>query len=315
MNGGDHDHGRGDAKVHIKTPLLYSAPLSKQSSSPGGRSISVYLKLDNLQPSGSFKIRGLGNTISKRARSSPGLHVISSSGGNAGLAASHAASALGLGCDVLVPSSAEEEVKALMRAEGANVTVVGDAWDDCDVAAKALAEAQAAKGIESCYVHPFEGDDVIEGHSSLGQEIYQQLRDEAGVERGPDAVICSVGGGGLLRGLLRGIERARTESQPAPLIVTTQCHGADAFSRSMSASEDKGAPQLVALDSITSKATSLGAKTCSENAVKAALDYRASSNGRFSTVVMPDDLARAAAWRESRLSNDGELTTGDNVLI
>lgn len=310
MNGNSNGHGIGrSGQVHIKTPLLYSAPLSKHcssfSSAGSSRPISVYLKLDNLQPSGSFKIRGLGYTIAKRARAEKGLHVITSSGGNAGLAAAHAANVLHLPCDVFVPSSCEAEVQALMRAEGATVTVVGNAWDDCDVAAKALSEELSSKGTPTCYVHPFEGEDLIEGHSSLGKEIYAQLREEAGIERGPDAVICSVGGGGLLRGLLRGMqttrqERAQEKGLATPLMVTTQCHGANSFSQSLAASiSEKGKPKLVTLDAITSQATSMGAKTCSRSAVEDALAYRTAAEGKLATVVMPDDLARAAAWRES----------------
>lgn len=286
-------------QVFIRTPLLHSAPLSNLASQCG-KNINVYLKMEALQPSGSFKVRGLGNSILKAYQDKKGpFHIISSSGGNAGLAAAYCARQMQEPCTIFVPSTCEEFVKNLLKAEGANVIVAGPAWDECDVAAKELLQQEKLAGRNAFYVHPFEGENTVEGHSTMVDEIVEQLQ-EIGVRNGrPDMITCSAGGCGLLRGVMRGIQRAFSQNS-SPQLVVTQTFGANSLGSSIIQARSKGQKWddkdivQVTLPAITSKATSLGAKTCSLQAVREGLRY----GENLSTLMIEDRMAEEAAWRE-----------------
>lgn len=172
------------------------------------------------------------------------------------------------------------------------------------------------------YVHPFVGEDLLDGHASLPHEIYQQLA-ESNVAS-PDMIICTVGGGGLIQGILRGLSQIERNAQTSgkdyrpPVIVATQDFGADSFSQSMNlyfqdpiANKDAH----VVLPAITSKATSMGAKRCSETALRDARAYaergsvsssssahtaRESINPYLSTVIMDDAIAASSCWQFKR---------------
>lgn len=272
------------AQSHIRTPLLYSAPLSKISGH------NIYLKLDNLQPSGSFKIRGVGRSVqdavARHGREQ--LHIVSSSGGNAGLAACTASRIAGVRCTVYCPETTQDHIVELCKAEGAEVVRQGKAWDE----ANANAELAVASNPHAVLIHPFQGESLVAGNSTLVDEIYEQLADENAVPDGPDAISLVVGGGGVLSGVLQGIERQLQRSDRSlerPLIIATQCLGADAFTQSY----HRGAS--VTLDAITSKATSMGARTCSQSTLKEALAYK-----KLKTVVMQDPVAMSSSWRLAR---------------
>lgn len=285
-------------QIFIRTPLLHSAPLSNVASQCG-KKVDVYLKMEALQPSGSFKVRGLSNSILKAYDNTKGsFHIISSSGGNAGLAAAYCARQMEEQCTIFVPSTCEEFVKDLLRAEGANVIVAGQAWDECDIAAKELLQDEKSVGKMAYYVHPFEGENTVEGHSTMMDEIFEQLQ-EVGVRNGrPDLVTCSAGGCGLLRGVMRGIQRAF--SQDLPQLVVTQTFGANSLGSSITQARSKGQKWddkdvvQVTLPAITSKATSLGAKTCSLQAVKDGLRY----GDKLSSLIIEDRMAEDGAWRK-----------------
>lgn len=266
-----------------------------------------------MQPSGSFKYRGISRVLQAHAArlgasEARKPHVITSSGGNAGLAAATAARALEMPCTVFCPTSVEDYIVEQLRAEGAEVVQAGAAWDICDQGARKRAqEIEADMPGGSIYVHPFEGEDLVAGHSSMVKEIYRQLAqmNDAGGERKPDMIVCSVGGGGLLAGVLTGIQDMLQSSQSTenlPHVVAAECIGADSFSQSYRQGS------LKTLPAITSAATSLGALTSSQKTLdlaksyaaqctKAAQDSKVSSPGGFSTVVMPDRMAAYCAWQ------------------
>jgi L-serine/L-threonine ammonia-lyase len=197
----------------------------------------VWLKLDAVQPSGSFKIRGIGWACREYARRGA-RRFISSSGGNAGIAAAHAGRRLGIPVVVVVPESTTARARALIESEGAEVVVHGASWQE----ANALAESMVS-GTDAM-LHPFDDPLVWEGHGSLVDEIVA-----AGLQ--PDAVVLSVGGGGLLSGVVQGMRRHGWTHVP---VVAAETEGADSLARAMEAGH------LVTLDAITSVATSLGAK-------------------------------------------------------
>jgi L-serine/L-threonine ammonia-lyase len=220
-------------------------------------------QLESSQPSGSFKTRGVGHlaakaakdvarSTSKPARSSPSkkksrtttgstsrMHFVSSSGGNAGLAAAYSASVLGGKCTVFVPASTTFGMKGRLETFGADVIMAGAAWDDADLKARAFVETGIIDGVEgnteeyvwqpeqnACfpilsaltavffttflrkriYVPPFDHDDIVEGNATLVHELHTQWQQKQDKRRPPDAIICAVGGGGLLAGVLKGLD-------------------------------------------------------------------------------------------------------------
>ncbi|KAG6376069.1 tryptophan synthase beta subunit-like PLP-dependent enzyme [Boletus reticuloceps] len=108
-----------------ETPLIYSSHISDRLG------CSAYLKLENLQPSQSFKYRGISLRVQElKAQHGPALHVFIASGGNAGLAAAVAARALGVRCTVYLPVVVSKDTQDLLRKQGASVVLVGQIHSD-----------------------------------------------------------------------------------------------------------------------------------------------------------------------------------------
>ncbi len=217
--------------LHLNTPLLAAPP-----ELFGGR--AAWLKMDALQPSGSFKLRGVGRLVQQRVAEGA-TAVVCASGGNAGLAATLAARACGVPVTIVVPETTAAAVREAIGARGAAVVVHGGVWDEAHGHAVALARTQGA-----VYVHPFDDPLLWEGHATLIDEVVA-----AGVAF--DAVVTSVGGGGLLAGIVEGLRRNGLAHVP---VVAVETEGAASFAAALRAGE------LVTLPAITSIATSLGAR-------------------------------------------------------
>ncbi|WP_085627304.1 MULTISPECIES: pyridoxal-phosphate dependent enzyme [unclassified Pseudomonas] len=224
--------------LHIHTPLIESRPLSLAAGS------NVWLKLDALQPCGSFKLRGVGHACEvHHARGA--RHFVSSSGGNAGLAVAYAGRKLGVPVTVVVPETTTERAKDLLCLEGAKVVVHGSSWQEAN------ALAQTLVGPDDAFIHPFDDPLLWAGHASLVDEV-----TKAGVK--PDAVVLSVGGGGLLSGVVEGLQRNGWGDVPVLAVET-------AGAASLHAAMQAGHP--VELERIASVATSLGAKRVADQAL------------------------------------------------
>lgn len=222
--------------LHIETPLLLSHSLSRHS----GR--SVWLKFDSLQPSGSFKIRGVGHACQAAVRQGA-RRFISSSGGNAGIAAAYAGQMLSVPVVVVVPTSASEHARNLIREQGAEVVVHGESWQEANELALSMTTDT------DILIHPFDNPQIWQGHASMIDEI-------ANTGNRPDAIVLSVGGGGLLCGVVEGLQRNDWGDVP---IVAVETEGA----RSLDQAIHEGKP--VELDAIDTVATSLGArKVCDQ---------------------------------------------------
>lgn len=217
--------------LHINTPLLCSRPLSRLSGK------DVWLKLDALQPSGSFKLRGVGALCEQQARLGC-RRFISSSGGNAGLAVAYCGRMLGIPVTVFVPETTTARARELIVQEGAELIVHGASWQEAH--ALALSRCDAA----SAFVHPFDDPALWAGHASLIDEV---------VAAGPafDAVVLSVGGGGLLSGVVEGLQRHGLGRIP---VIAVETEGAASLAGSIAAG------RRIELPAITSIATSLGAR-------------------------------------------------------
>lgn len=224
-------------QLHIESPLVESSVLSART----GR--SIWLKLESSQPGGSFKIRGIGHACSEHARRGARKFVLSS-GGNAGIAAAYAGRQLGIPVTVVVPQTTTERAKERIRDEHAEVIVHGASWQEAN------AKAQSLLGNQDVFLHPFDDALVWEGHATLIDEIARSSVK-------PDAIVLSVGGGGLLCGVAEGLRRNLWADIPLFAVETV---GADSYAQAIRA----GA--RVELPSISSIATSLGARRVCQQA-------------------------------------------------
>ncbi|WP_042881762.1 pyridoxal-phosphate dependent enzyme [Cupriavidus necator] len=245
---------------HIHTPLLLSRPLSVRLGKP------VRLKMEALQPSGSFKLRGVGYAC-ERYLEQGAKGFITSSGGNAGIAVAYCGRELGVPVTVVVPESTSARARSLITLEGARLIVHGKSW------AEANEFALGAASPETVFIHPFDDPLLWEGHATLVDEVAQ-----AGCK--PGAVILSVGGGGLLCGVLEGMTRNGWSDVP---VIAVETAGAACYAASIAA----GKP--VALAEIATVATSLGARSPCQQAVDWA------SRHPIRSVVVTDDAAVGAS--------------------
>ena len=238
--------------LHKVTPLQPDQKLAEISNVK-----NVWLKMDNLQDSSSFKTRGLGYSIQKAKKDEPKLsHLVSSSGGNAGFAATLVAKQLGLLITVFVPLTTTLDTCDSLRKHGATVIVSGTVWDEAhEEAIKFLNSLESGTGF---LVHPFEGENTWLGHSSLVDEIIEQSGTI------PDVIICSVGGGGLLCGILTGLLRIK---DCKTIVIGVETSGAASFAAAVESN------MLVTIPEITSIAKSLGAKRVSQGCLRLRQEY------------------------------------------
>ena len=207
-------------RLHARAPgFLRETPLWKLAGHALGlkaRGVEVWLKLEHLQISGSFKARGMMNRL--LANDVPASGAIVASGGNAGIATAAAAQALGVPCEVFLPVVSSEAKRARLRALGAQVVVGGEVYGD---ALAACLERQRETG--ALLTHAYDQAEVVAGAGTLGREIEQQ----GGL---PDAVLVSVGGGGLIAGLAGWFaQRSRVvalEPERAPTLFDARAAGA-----------------------------------------------------------------------------------------
>ncbi|XP_075291002.1 serine dehydratase-like isoform X2 [Opisthocomus hoazin] len=253
--------GKDQKPFHISSPVLESLALSRAAGT------KVYMKLENVQPTGSFKIRGIGHLCQEAAKKGC-RHFVCSSGGNAGLAAAYAAKKLGVPVTVVVPSTTGPSTVRKLEELGAEVEVFGQVWDEANGRALELAETEGWVSI-----HPFDHPLVWEGHASLVLELKDSL------ETKPDAVLLAVGGGGLLAGVVAGLRRVGWQDVP---IIAAETRGAHSFHAALAAG------QLVSLPDITSVAKCLGAKTVSARALECARECQV-----ISQVVEDAEAVRA----------------------
>lgn len=269
----------------VETPLVESAALSRAAG------CRIFLKLENVQPSGSFKSRAMGNQIlshlTKPENINRPVHFFASSGGNAGLAAVCAARSLGYPCTVVVPMSTKPLMIGKLRTAGAaDVIQHGETFSEAgeymrDVIMKTPNDAEP-EDIAKVALHPFDNEPIWEGNSTIVDELAAQLPEVSPSERSTyssrpmpvDAIICSVGGGGLLNGLIMGLERYK---QLKPKVTTRQLQanpihllaietaGTDSLASAVSQKSH------ISLPKITSQATSLGAIRVSEKTYNYAL--------------------------------------------
>ena len=182
------------AGVARETPLYPSETLSRLTARP------VLLKAENLQRTGSFKIRGAYNTIAQLSGAERGAGVVTASAGNHGQAVAWAAREAGIPATIVVPEGAPMAKVEAARGYGATVVHAGEMFDEAVAAARSY-EAETG----ATFVHAFEDPRVVAGQGTLGLELAQQLPE------GPGVVVIPVGGGGLAAGIAIALREQRPE--------------------------------------------------------------------------------------------------------
>ncbi|MFI0450971.1 threonine ammonia-lyase [Actinomadura sp. 6N118] len=204
--------------VIIPTPLIHSRVLSEIVGGP------VHLKCENLQRTGSFKIRGAYVRIARLSDDERARGVVAASAGNHAQGVALAATTLGCKATVFMPEGAPLPKVAATRGYGADVIFPGPTVDECLVAAQTYADETGA-----VLIHPFDHKDVITGQGTIGMEIAEQCPDVR-------TVVGAIGGGGLMSGVaaaMRAVSRER--GGPDIKVVGAQAKRAAAFPPSLAA--------------------------------------------------------------------------------
>ena len=232
MNAGDVLAARAAVEaVARRTPILSSRTFSERA---GG---TVLLKAENLQRTGSFKVRGVAAKLAALGEDCR-RGVVAASAGNHGQALAAAAKLMGVPCEVFVPADAPMAKVEAARGMGATVHVGGESVDACLVAAK-----ERAKTGGLAFVHPFDDPAVVAGQGSLGLELLEDVPDLG-------RVVVPVGGCGLCSGVALAIKAARPEVS----IVGVQAAACAPFPASLAAGEPvEAASALTIADGIAVK--------------------------------------------------------------
>ena len=257
------DHPDLSHPLHLETPLMWSPLLSEKTGS------NIWLKLENAQNTGSYKIRGIGKFCQEAVKRGC-KHLVSSSGGNAGIAAAYAAKKLGVPCTVVVPETTAPFMKEKIRHDATNLFEHGSSWDEANVRALEIIQKEGGE-----LVHPFDHPDIWEGHSTMLEEIYKQLEGKK-----PHAVILSVGGGGLMSGILMGMHR---HGWTDVALIAVETEGAKSFNICVESGVHKG------LDKINTIAKTLGVKLIS----KRAFDWIKEHKPIYSKVITDTEAVQA----------------------
>jgi len=183
------------ARQRISATVLRT-PLVKLDTGRGGP--DIYLKLENLQPTNAYKIRGAANAVAHLSDEERARGVWTISAGNAGQGVAYAARAFGVPCSVVAIETAPQTKLDRMRALGATIVPVSyeTAWQ--------AAESHSFEGMDATFIHPFDNHDFIAGHGTMGLEIVEDLPDVR-------TVIAAIGGGGLITGVGSAVKALRPE--------------------------------------------------------------------------------------------------------
>lgn len=216
-----------EAAARRLTGIVHQTPLIASSTFSGMTGAELHLKCENLQKTGSFKVRGAYNKIALLTKGGDTPAIVCSSAGNHAQGVAYAAAALGARATVVMPRTAPIAKIAATKSYGAEVVLSGTGYDDAYERACEIQKEQNA-----VFVHAFDEEDVIAGQGTISLEILSALPTV-------DAILVPAGGGGLLAGMAACIKQVN----PRVRIFGVQAENADAIVRSFHASS------IVATDS------------------------------------------------------------------
>lgn len=268
---------RIESRQFIRETPLWKLP----GAALGVECAEVWLKLEQLQVGGSFKARGMLNRL--LANTIPESGVIVASGGNAGIATAAAAKALGVKCEVFVPTVSSAAKQAKLRELGAQVVVTGAVYAEALEACLARREQTGA-----LLTHAYDQPEVVAGAGTLAREM------EAQGAAAPDSVLVSVGGGGLVAGIAAWFgQRSRVVALEPELAPT------------LHAARQAGRPVDVAVSGVA--ADSLGAKRIGDIAWEITQQHVRDS------LLLPDAAIREAQlwlWKQMKLAVEPAAALG-----
>ncbi len=216
--------------VARKTDLIYAKNLAPD--------LELYLKTENLQVTGSFKLRGAYYKISQLSDTEKKAGIVACSAGNHAQGVALAATKMGIKSIVCMPDGAPISKIEATKALGAEVRLVKGAYDDASREALRLCEETGAT-----LIHPFDDEEVISGQGTIGLEILDQLSDV-------EAVVVPIGGGGLISGVAYAIKQLR----PDVKVYGVQAEKAAGMAKSL----ENGSP--ITLDSVSTFADGIAVK-------------------------------------------------------
>ncbi|MDU2289809.1 threonine ammonia-lyase [Clostridium disporicum] len=219
--------------VVTKTPLLYSNVFSKSSNN------EVYMKCENLQLTGAYKLRGALNKIISLSEEEKAKGVICSSAGNHAQGVAYASSLMGVESSIVMPETTPYLKVESTKNYGGNIILHGKCYDDAFLKAKTIEEEEG-----KVFIHPFNDIDVICGQGTIALEIFEEINDL-------DYILVPIGGGGLIS----GISVAAKSLNPNIKIIGVQAEGAP--SMALSIKKDK----ICTLDSVNTIADGISVKT------------------------------------------------------
>lgn len=271
------------------------APLGLASGAANASPGPVYLKLESLQRTGSFKMRGAANRLAKLSREERARGVVAASSGNHARAVAETGRLLGVQATVCVPDWVDPLKLRAVRAAGAKVVLAGPTYDDAEARAVALADDE-----ELVPVHPFDDMDVIEGQGTAAVEIMEQLPEM-------QEVIVPLSGGGLVAGvglaLRESAGRQRTARGRTVRLVAVSAERASVMHRSLLEGQPVELPEEKTVASALSGGIGLQNRFSFE-IVREVVDEH---------VVVSEDAVRAAvvrAFDECRLIVEGGGAVG-----
>lgn len=200
-------------------PIVHRTELDLSSTFSGMTGGQIYLKCENRQKTGSFKIRGASNKIAAMVERGESCPVVASSAGNHAQGVAYAAKKFGIPATIVMPKAAPIAKVQATEGYGAKVVLAGDCYDDAYAEACRICEDEGAK-----FLHPYNDVDVIAGQGTLGLELLTELPDA-------DVIIVPAGGGGLLAGVACAVKQLK----PQVKVYGVQAEGADAIARSYAA--------------------------------------------------------------------------------
>ncbi|TVQ31414.1 MAG: threonine ammonia-lyase [Phycisphaeraceae bacterium] len=184
----------------IRTPCMLSEPISEITGA------DVYVKMDNLQRTGSFKERGARNALLLLDEQQRRNGVVAASAGNHALGMAHHGKQLGIPVTVVMPRFAPLVKRSACAQLGATVLTHGDTFRDAYGKAQELVKERGL-----VYVHGYDDPAVIAGQGTMGIEIVEQIREQTG--RDPDAVVVPIGGAGLIAGIAVAVKELAPKTQ------------------------------------------------------------------------------------------------------
>lgn len=302
--------------VALRTPLLSLVP--RDGDPPGAR---AWLKAENLQPIGAFKIRGAYNALAQLGPEERSAGVVTHSSGNHAQGVSRAAALLGIEATVVMPHDAPAIKVAGVRADGANIDVVGASNEERIERADALATQRGLTLIPS-----YDDDRIIAGQGTVGLEIVQQLAGLGAGDDEPLTVLAPIGGGGLSAGVCVAVKASRPDARVIGVEPELAADARDSLREGHVVRWDPDLTGRTIADGVRTSA--LGERnhahlarylddivTVSETAIVDAMGFAAR---RARIVVEPSGALALAAWRTVAgvTTDDGDvvmIVSGGNV--